>query len=139
METAMNVQNLTLVVNMAGTGPTYDAPEWRNSEEPCTWAQWLAYERILAPFQILGEAGLMDFFLYLRRFDSRYAERIKWENRIEKAVMGANYDSSKRGKKEDERFTALFARVHNPNSYRHSPTNFLDTWGPNAFAWGRFT
>lgn len=113
MKHAMNVQNLTFIVNLSASGLREDHSEYydyryveRLAHMPLDIRAWRNYDEIIFPIGELGAIGLKDFFVYLRRHDLKPHDRIYHERRLEKMVMGGNYDSSNRGKPE-ERFARM--------------------------------
>jgi hypothetical protein len=114
MEHAMNLPALTFTINLAASGlfrRTYVGM-------PSNKAAWSWYEDVVLPVRRLGEAGLRDFFVYLRRQGVTDARREHHERDLERAVMGKEYDSAKRGKPA-ERMYALMTAQMDPRYREH--------------------
>lgn len=94
MRHAMNIQNLTFVVNMAaaGEGLTSDVQQLMRPVHPREF-RW--YGRIALALRRLGP--LKDCFIYLSRSSSYPKEVARRESALEKTIMGPRYNSQKRG------------------------------------------
>ncbi|KAF2833161.1 hypothetical protein CC86DRAFT_5754 [Ophiobolus disseminans] len=100
MENAMNLAALTFTINISAAESGvfhYWAYDWYPrkplSPEACAW-----YQTIVLPVRRLGEAGLKNFFVYLRWHLVEHQDREHHEQELERAIMGEDYDSAKRGK-----------------------------------------
>jgi hypothetical protein len=97
MENAMNVSAFTFTINISASGQCSNDYEYHKrmllNEDAWRW-----YETIVLPVKRLGEAGLKNFFVHLRRFDIEEGRRVHHEQDLERAVMGKNYTSAQRGK-----------------------------------------
>lgn len=100
MQHAMNLGNLTFIINLAASGRQY----WMDDgfrQPPKNRKTLRSHAEIVLPVAILGDAGLKDFFVYLRNVDTELEERKFHERRLERAVMGQGYDSKMRGKPKE--------------------------------------
>lgn len=97
MENAMKFPALTFTINIAASGSywAYDDYQKRMLLNEDAW-KW--YEIITLSVRRLGDAGLKDFFVHLRRHNIEEVSRVHRERDLERAVMGKNYTSTKRGK-----------------------------------------
>jgi hypothetical protein len=112
MEHAMNLPALTFTINMAASelfGERYRVMSLSN-------ANWRWYEAVVLPVRRLGEAGLRDFFVYLRRRGIEYGRREHHEKDLERAVMGKGYDSANRGKPAERMYTLITKPTEARNS-----------------------
>jgi hypothetical protein len=109
MQNAMNLSILTFTINISASGWAHSLSQYQRSMHPDDGA-WRWYETIILPMRRLGEAGLKDFFVHLRRYDIEEGRRAHYERDLERAVMGKNYDSSRRGKPA-ERIFELFKEI----------------------------
>lgn len=98
-----NIPNLTFVLNMSSGGYRnwYDGYGfWR----PVPLTAWAWYERVALALRRLGP--LKDCFIHLSYSAPDVSERRRRERTLEKAIMGPQYDSTKKGKPR-ETMTAL--------------------------------
>jgi hypothetical protein len=103
MRNAMNIQNLTFILNMGAQGHRHWWHEYSGAlVSPSNW-QW--YEQIALALRRLGP--LKDCFIYLSRCTQDVKRRDHCEKSLEKEIMGSKYDSERRGKPK-ERITAIF-------------------------------
>lgn len=97
MEHAMNLPNLTLIVDIVSPRCEhfYSNGQYhkRIRTEVLNW-----YSEISTSIRRLGSAGLKDFFVYIGRDSRNSTQRIYHEKRLEKIVMGPQYNSDRRGK-----------------------------------------
>jgi hypothetical protein len=109
MQNAMILSILTFTINISASGWAHSLSQYQRSMhlDDCAW-RW--YETIILPMRRLGEAGLKDLFVHLRRYDIEECRRARHERDLERAVMGKNYDSSKRGNPA-ERIFELFKNL----------------------------
>jgi hypothetical protein len=114
MADAMNLPRLTLVMNLRGfhspDNDYYEDDDFRAWDVRRKSTKTNYYDTILKPLRRLK--GLKDCFIYLMRLKSQNLDRSKhWdcifdsdEVRYEKAIMGPDYDSRRRGKPWIERY-----------------------------------
>ncbi|KAF2111002.1 hypothetical protein BDV96DRAFT_583253 [Lophiotrema nucula] len=104
MEHAMNIPELTLVINMSAFAMHQRWPDMYHHSSPLSLSMdvkvWRRYADKMKPLVRLHH--LKDFFVYLRR-DIDKTFRINLEKEFEQLIKGPNYDSAQRGKPE-ERF-----------------------------------
>jgi hypothetical protein len=105
MEEAMNLPALTLTIDMIQCGyydrASYHKPIALRRLKPLTKDLIKFYSQVIAPFVELGDAGLKNFFVHVEYGWTKGTPLPSYiEQRLERVVMGPDYDSEDRGKKD---------------------------------------
>jgi hypothetical protein len=104
----MTLSALTFTMNLSAMQQRRHA--YYTGYSPLEKSSWRWYEMIILPMRQLGEAGLKDFFVYLSWAGIERGMRIHHEKDLERAVMGKDYDSVRRGKPTERMYKTLMER-----------------------------
>jgi hypothetical protein len=105
MEEAMNLPALTLTIDMIQCGyydrASYHKPIALRRLKPLTKDLIKFYSQVIAPFVEPGDAGLKNFFVHVEYGWIKGTPLPSYiEQRLERVVMGPDYYSEDRGKKD---------------------------------------